>query len=130
MWIDGGYGHGHDVHPSDGVWIPKGLFEYSSQVTFMERDPGVAHYEKVKHKIHKLSINILAGLFFAGGGNAFKELYAMQKEEVSRWMTEGIIDDDQTMYMTLYYRKPSLFHLVPGDWYDVFKLFNNPGALT
>ncbi|XP_035826591.1 protein HtrL [Aplysia californica] len=125
MWMDGGYGHGHDIHPSDGVWVPKGLFDHPDQVTFMERPPGVRKFEPVKHKIHKMSINILAGLFFAGGGGAFKELYDMQKKQVETWMQEGVVDDDQTMYMLLYYKKPSLFHLVPGDWYDVFSLFNS-----
>ena len=124
MWMDGGYGHGKDVHPHDGVWRPKGLFEHADKVTFMERDPGVKAYELDKHRIHKMSINILAGLFFGGGVDAFKELYRLQREEVARWMSEGIVDDDQTMYMLLYYKKPSLFNLVSGDWYDVFTLFN------
>lgn len=124
MWIDGGYGHGQDVHPSDGVWIPHNLFEYSQQITFIEREPGAKFYEGQKDRIHKMSINILAGLFFGGGNEAFKEIYMMQKKQVQEWMDKGIIDDDQTMYMLLYYQKPSLFHLVPGDWYDVFRLFN------
>ncbi|CAL1529125.1 unnamed protein product [Lymnaea stagnalis] len=124
MWMDGGYGHGNDVYPKDDVWTPKELFEHGDKVTFIDRTPGVRAFEKDKARLHKMSINILAGLFFAGGGQAFKELYEMQQQQVDEWMRDGVVDDDQTMYMLLYYKKPSLFHLVPGDWYDVFKLFN------
>ncbi|XP_059141216.1 protein HtrL-like [Physella acuta] len=124
MWMDGGYGHGNNVYPPNNLWIPKGLFEYPNQVTFINRNPGVEHYRSVKDKIHKLSINILAGNFFSGGGENFKELYRLQQEQVGEWMEQGVVDDDQTMYMLIYYKKPSLFRLVTGDWYDVFKLFN------
>ena len=124
VWLDGGYGHGDDIHPADHVWRPKALFEFPDQVTFIEMGNGVKFYEKLKNKIHKMSIAIIAGLFFAGGGRAFTELYALQKEEVARWMKEGICDDDQTMYMTLYYRRPELFRLVRGGWRSVFSLFH------
>ncbi|CAL1529126.1 unnamed protein product [Lymnaea stagnalis] len=124
IWLDGGYGHGNDVYPKDDVWIPKGLFEHGDKVTFMEMGKGVRAYEKDKARLHKMTIATLAGGFFAGGSEVFKELYEMEKQQMDEWMRDGVVDDDQTMIMYLYYKKPSLFHLVPGNWYDVFKLFN------
>ncbi|CAL1535272.1 unnamed protein product [Lymnaea stagnalis] len=124
IWLDGGYGHGLDIYPPDGVWIPKGLFEHSNQVTFLERDPGVELFRSDLHRLHKMSINIVPGGFFAGGIDALGALYEMQKQQLDEWMKSGVVDDDQTMYMQLYYKKPSLFHLVPADWHDAFKLFN------
>ncbi|CAL1548916.1 unnamed protein product, partial [Lymnaea stagnalis] len=53
VWMDGGYGHGHDIYPSDGSWIPKELLENPGRITFIERPPGVLHYEKVKDTMHK-----------------------------------------------------------------------------
>lgn len=122
--MDGGYGKGEDIHPPDGIWKPKDLFEHANQMTFLERKPGVMAFANVRDKIYKMSINIMPGGFFAGGARVIRELYSMQKQELAAWMEKGVIDDDQTMYMQLYFQKPSLFRLVPADWYDVFKLFN------
>ncbi|XP_076449635.1 protein HtrL-like [Babylonia areolata] len=122
-WIDGGYGHGEDVHPADGIWRPANLLEHGDRVTFMEREP-VERYRAVAGRLHKMSINILAGLFFAGGKRALQRLYELQRELIADWMRRGVVDDDQTVYMLLYFRNPELFRLVPGDWNDVFRLFH------
>ncbi|KAK3754138.1 hypothetical protein RRG08_024211 [Elysia crispata] len=124
IWLDAGYGHGADVHPKDGVWLPQNLFEHADQLTFIERAPGALYYESSKDRLHKMSINIIAGLFFGGGGQVVQEAYRRQQKELDRWLKHGIVDDDQTMYMMLYYQDPAMFHLVSGDWSDVFTLFN------
>ncbi|XP_012940111.1 protein HtrL [Aplysia californica] len=128
MWMDGGYGHGHDIHPPDGVWTPKGLFEHSDRITLIEREPGVMQYYSVKDRIHKMSVNALVGGFHAGGSKAFQEWHRLQQQQLVEWMANGVIDDDQTMNMMTYYRKPELFRLVKGDWFDAFKLFNGHGS--
>lgn len=124
IWLDAGYGHGEDVHPKDGVWVPQNLFNHAHQLTFIERSPGALHFKSQKHKLHKMSINIIAGLFFGGGKEVIRQVYKLQQAEVGRWLEAGVVDDDQTMYMMLYYQAPGLFHLVSGDWKDVFTLFN------
>ncbi|KAK7115018.1 hypothetical protein V1264_000967 [Littorina saxatilis] len=123
VWLDGGYGHGEDIHPEDGVWVPKNLFEHSDKVTFIERE-SVEKYRPHAARLHKMSINIIAGLFFAGGKRAFRRLYALQQDLIADWLKRGVVDDDQTTYMLMYFKEPSLFHLVPGDWNDVFTLFD------
>ena len=128
IWLDGGYGHGKDVHPPDGIWKPKNVFEHSDKVTFIEREP-VEKYRKDIDRLHKMSISVIAGLFFAGGRRAFQRLYALQQELIADWLKRGVVDDDQTTYMLMYYKEPQLFHLVRGDWFDVFKLFNSNTTL-
>ena len=123
IWLDGGYGHGESVHPSDGVWEPRNLFEHSERVTFIEREP-VLKYRRDAARLHKMSVNVIAGLFFAGGKRALRRLYALQQVLIADWLERGVVDDDQTTYMLLYFREPELFRLVPGDWNDVFPLFN------
>ncbi|GFN93012.1 protein htrl-like [Plakobranchus ocellatus] len=125
IWLDAGYGKGANIHPKDGVWVPKNLFEYADQLTFIERGQGALYHEPKKEYLHKVSLNIIAGLFFGGGSEVVQEAYRRQQREVMRWVEEGIVDDDQTMYMLLYYQEPAMFHLVQGDWLEVFKLFNS-----
>lgn len=127
VWLDGGYGHGEDVHPPDGIWKPHNLFEHSDKVTFIERE-SVEKFRQDADRLHKLSVNIIAGLFFAGGRRALQRLYALQRELIADWLKRGIVDDDQTIYVLMYYREPELFRLVPGDWNDVFQLFNSNGS--
>jgi hypothetical protein len=94
-------------------------------VTFIERDPGVEAYRQDAARLHKISINIMAGNFFAGGPRAFRRMYKLQRALISDWLSKGlVVDDDQTTYMLMYYKEPQLFHLVKGDWNDAFKLFN------
>ncbi|KAK7497665.1 hypothetical protein BaRGS_00011060, partial [Batillaria attramentaria] len=127
VWLDGGYGHGKDVFPSDGVWQPKNLLEYPDRVTFIERE-SVETYRQHAARLHKMSINIIAGLFFGGGKRAVERLYALQQDLISDWMKNGVVDDDQTTYMLMYFKEPELFRLVRGDWLDVFKLFHEKSS--
>ncbi|XP_059175736.1 protein HtrL-like [Physella acuta] len=126
IWMDGGYGHGVNVFPADHLWIPKGLFEHSDKLTFVERTPGVKHFEAKKDKIHKLSINVLPGGFCGGGSEVIKEIYKRQQEQMEEWMRQGVVDDDQTMNMLIFYKYPSMFNIVKGDWFEAFKLFHSP----
>uniref|UniRef100_A0A2C9KZX9 Uncharacterized protein n=1 Tax=Biomphalaria glabrata TaxID=6526 RepID=A0A2C9KZX9_BIOGL len=125
IWLDGGYGHGQDIYPKNRLWFPKNLFEFADRATFLERTPGVKNLEEKQKILHKLSVNAMPGGFFAGGSKILSALYALQVRLVEEWMSSGIVDDDQTAYMLLYYKNPSMFRLVPADWFDVFKLFNS-----
>ena len=122
VWIDGGYGRGEEIHPKDGVWKPYKLFEHTDQVTFLERED-VEKYRTRSDRLHKMSINIIPGGFFGGGARALERLYALQQQLVIDWLDSGMVDDDQTMYMQLYFKHPDLFNLVRADWYDAFRLF-------
>nr|KAG5696637.1 hypothetical protein BaRGS_034098 [Batillaria attramentaria] len=123
IWLDGGYGRGEDIHPSDGVWKPTQLFQEADKVTFLERE-SVEPYRRHAARLHKMSINIVAGGFIAGGSRALERLYELQQKLIEEWMREGVVDDDQTIYMQLYFRYPRLFNFVRADWYDAFKLFD------
>lgn len=123
IWMDGGYGKGENIHPHDGVWMPTGLFQDAERVTFLERE-SVEPYRQQSERLHKMSINIVAGGFIAGGAGAIERVYKLQQKLVEEWMEEGVVDDDQTIYMQLYFRHPEVFNFVRADWYDAFKLFD------
>ena len=91
-------------------------------MTFIELKP-IETYKDKLHYLHKLDTSVLAGLFWGGGKGALQQLYKIQQQLLADWMKAGIQDDDQTVYVLLYYKRPDLFHLVMGDWYDVFKKF-------
>ncbi|KAK7087319.1 protein HtrL-like isoform X3 [Littorina saxatilis] len=123
IWIDAGYGRGEDIHPADGVWKPLKLFSHMDQVTFLERED-VETYRPLVERLHKMSINIIPGGFVGGGAPALERLYTLQQQHVVDWLHNGVVDDDQTMWMQLYFKHPALFNLVRADWYDAFKIFN------
>lgn len=128
MWLDGGYGHGHpEAYAPGTLWRPSSvLLRHLDQVTFIEREP-VEKYRQYIDRLHKMSINILAGSYFAGGQRALRRLHELQRELIADWLEKGIVDDDQTTYLLMYFKEPQLFNLVRGDWYDVFRLFHDPG---
>ncbi|XP_059151123.1 protein HtrL-like [Physella acuta] len=125
IWLDGGYGHCAPIFPASHIWRPRGLFEHADKVTFIELGKGIEEFRNVKDKIHKMSIAVINGGFIAGGTSALQKLYSLQNEQVEEWMDHGIVDDEQTVYLTLCYKYLSMFHLVRGTWHDAFKLFNS-----
>jgi hypothetical protein len=72
-----------------------------------------------------MSVNIIPGGFFGGGSKALTRLYELQQVKVADWLNTNVVDDDQTLYMQLYFEHPELFRLVRADWYDAFRLFNS-----
>ena len=126
VWLDGGYAHGDNVYPEDGVWRPRNLFEHSDKVTMIERKKGVEFYREDMHRLHKLSIAVLNGGFVGGGKKVLQRLQAMSQEVVADWLKRGVVDDDQSLMMMVYYKDPCMFRLVHGDWHDAFRLFHQP----
>jgi hypothetical protein len=79
---------------------------------------------KHRHLLHKLRVAPLVGGFIGGGQGVLRRLHVLTQEVVADWLRSGVIDDDQSCMAMTYYRDPSLFRLVRGGWYDVFKLFH------
>nr|KAG5710627.1 hypothetical protein BaRGS_013273 [Batillaria attramentaria] len=123
IWLDGGYGRGENIHPPEGIWKPTQLLRESDRVTLLERE-SVEPFRRHRERLHKMSVNVVAGGFIAGGPRALERLYALQRDLLEEWMKLGVVDDDQTVYMQLCFRTPELFNLVRADWYDAFKLFD------
>ncbi|KAK7475521.1 hypothetical protein BaRGS_00033210 [Batillaria attramentaria] len=125
VWLDAGYGHGNDVYPPDCVWsLPRRLLDNPDKVTIIERLP-IEGFRNTTAQLHKKQVAVLCGGFFAGGKRALERLYAIQNDIISEWLERGIADDEQSVFTVAYFREPELFHLVCGDWYDVFKLFRD-----
>lgn len=124
IWLDGGYGHGLNVFPPDGIWRPKHVFQYPDKVSFIQLE-SPEKYRNVSDRLHKIHTAVFNGAFFGGGKEALVRMYALQKELISDWLARGVADDDQTVYVLLYYREPELFNLIPGDWYDALTALNS-----
>ena len=124
VWLDASYARDGNVIPSDGVWTPHRLLEHEDRVTFILRGD-IERYRHQSHRLHKISVNILVGGFFAGGVDVVRRVYALQQDLARHWMNSSVVDDDQTMYMLLYYDHPEMFRLVSGEWFDAFRLFSS-----
>ncbi|XP_041358592.1 protein HtrL-like isoform X2 [Gigantopelta aegis] len=119
FWIDGGYGHGEaGVYPSDGVWKP--VLAHSDKVMLLQLKP-IDEWEHVPD-LHKKNINILAGGVFGGGVDVLRRYHELHVKLIDEWMRKGIVDDDQTANIQLYFRDRTMFHLVRSGWFDLFKL--------
>ena len=124
FWIDAGYGHGDsDVLPADEEWSPTKLMTMNTTVTFtVLNDPNL--HKDIILKLHKKNVDpVISGGFFGGHKKAVLEFYHLYNKVFNSMVLENIVDDDQNIALMCYYELPRLFNLVPGDWFDAFKLY-------
>lgn len=125
-WVDFGY-----VRDKDTLYgLKRWRYSFNDQMNFFAIRPplSIKSFEKVKHFIFNNEVYVIGGVIVAKQSTwqAFLPvLYGNQK----RLLQEGIIDDDQGVYMMCFYTHPKLFCLNPlGDnnWFDVFKRHHTP----
>lgn len=44
--------------------------------------------------------------------------------EIKLYESAGILDNDQNLFKQIYYKNPSKFHLVPGDWFELLRHYS------
>ena len=119
FWIDCGYGHGErDVYPPSGVWKP--AIKRLDKVMLLQLK-SLDEWEHVAD-LHKKNINILAGGVIGGGVDVLRRYHQLHVKLMDEWMQKGIVDDDQTANIQLYFRNRTMFHLIKSGWFDLFKL--------
>ena len=64
------------------------------------------------------------GGFFGGSTKAVKDYFDLHHYVLEDFLAHNMVDDDQTIAVECFLRKPSLFEMVPGEWYEVFKLYS------
>ena len=123
-WMDMGYGHGVDIFPKGRRWAPMNLMSNSDdKVTYIM----VQWLWQIGSllDVYKHNVNgLLCGGFFGGSSKAIHELYRTHKSVFRTCLNHGVVDDDQTIIIGCVHKNINLFNLVPGDWFDVFKLFH------
>ena len=55
---------------------------------------------------------------------AVEDYFNLHHFVLEDFLAHNMVDDDQTIAVECFLRWPSLFNMVPGEWYDVFKLFH------
>ncbi|CAH1783379.1 unnamed protein product, partial [Owenia fusiformis] len=124
FWMDAGYGHGNSsiFPPENCPWAPCNIL--TDMISYINLYPTDV-YKPAINRLYKMSVApALNGGFFGGSKNAIHTYHKLYKAVLEDWLKNGRIDDDQTMALACYFKKPNLFNLVPGGWNDVFKLFN------
>ncbi|CAH1779119.1 unnamed protein product [Owenia fusiformis] len=123
FWMDAGYGHGNsDIFPpEDCPWAPCNIL--NNTISYVKLEP-VDIYKPDINRLYKMAVApVISGGFFGGSKKAIQNFYKLYKDVLEDWLKNGRIDDDQTVALACYFKRPSLFNLVPGGWDDVFKLF-------
>ena len=65
----------------------------------------------------------VSGGFFGGSRKALQEYHDLYHEVLEDFLSSDMVDDDQTVAIECYLRRPELFNMVPGGWNDAFWLF-------
>ncbi len=122
-WLDMGYGHGQDVFPKSCNWAPNNIMDNSNKITYIAVN-NVSIVQSVL-QLYKQKVGPgVNGGFFGGGRQAVESYYQLHKDVVDDFLKHNMIDDDQTVAVECFLRQPNMFNMVPGNWYDVFKLFH------
>ena len=122
-WLDMGYGHGQDVYPKYCDWTPKNIMDDLDRITYV----AVNNVSTVRSVFQLYKQRVGPGVnggFFGGSAQAVEDYYKLHHHVLEDFLAHNMVDDDQTIAVECFLRKPSLFNMVPGEWYDVFKLFH------
>ncbi|XP_033759000.1 protein HtrL-like [Pecten maximus] len=121
VWIDAGYGHGTGIYPENGKWLPAKLLGMHRKITFIQLRDIAADDDS---DLHKGKEPVLNGGFFGGDKWAIEEYYRTYRDVFCACLNKNVVDDDQSIALYTYFRYPSLFEFVRGDWYDAIKLYS------
>ena len=106
------------MYPPSGVWKP--AIKRLDKVMLLQLK-SLDEWEHVAD-LHKKNINILAGGVIGGGVDVLRRYHQLHVKLMDEWMQKGIVDDDQTANIQLYFRNRTMFHLIKSGWFDLFKL--------
>ncbi|KAK7479232.1 hypothetical protein BaRGS_00029576, partial [Batillaria attramentaria] len=135
FWIDAGYVAAEHVCDSEDVndcqihipagtrWRPEPLLSTENLVTFVRlNDPDL--FVNVTD-LHKLPLeSALAGGFFGGSGGVMAYYERLFNKCLLADLAEGTVGEDQRVALNAYWEQPGIFNLVPGRWFDAYRLFH------
>ena len=121
FWTDMAYGHGHDIYPKSCSWAPRSIMT-GDRITYIE----LYDLRRISsfRTIYKQKVApFMNGGFFGGSSAAIDDYYHLYNAVFEDLLDENVVDDDQTVAVACYFRRPQLFNLVTGSWYSTFTLF-------
>jgi len=122
IWLDGGYTHGSvDISKLD--WNPKSLYDVKDKISIIGLRPITDMISDDPVAFSNQYIDIINGGFFGGHKNTIDIVRNKYYEIVHEMLTVHRMKEDDQFYWTfLAHRHPELVNLVPGSWYDAFKI--------
>ena len=131
-WADFGYGHGNtSLFPKSCSWLPEEIMTESlkDKITYLKIYD--AYNIKSTEDFIKLPVeSFIAGGFFGGSKVAIENYYKTHRTTFAELLDNNFVDDDQALAAASYFKDPSLFHFVPGSWFDAFKVLGQHGTYT
>ena len=126
FWIDIGYGHGnHSIFPKSGCWSPQKIIDDGRNddvITYIAVND-ITQVESIL-QLYKRRIGPgVSGGFFGGPWKALEQYHDLYHEVLEDFLSRDMVDDDQTVALECYLRRPDLFNMVSGGWNDAFRLF-------
>jgi len=116
IWFDCGLGHSKVIYPK--VFNPKGLIEnHFNEIAVIQLQSINPHYADMSF-FFKSHLDVIGGGFFGGSKEAISR-YALEYDRIlNKAMDSGLIDDDQSITLFVYFDNPDLFFLQRGTWYS------------
>ena len=123
VWLDAGYGHGHDdMYPRKWRWSPQ-LPEHA--VALIKLTPDWDQIERYGIKqLYRQDVSVIGGGFQSIPIALIEQFYRLYSSIlIDMIVRQRMIDDDQTILVLSVQRQPSLFHIEHGDWFGAFTMF-------
>eukprot|EP00741_Cyanophora_paradoxa_P006290 tig00000989_g6098.t1 len=129
IWIDAGIHTGMLLTKHLGRPIPvwggpdARLFQMpKTSVRFMATD--IPQWKDLDFRSFTMAhVNRFAGTMFGGHKNAIQWLYERCEEVYEEWISMNVVDQDQTVFSTLYLKYPHNFDIFVGWWPRVVEDF-------
>lgn len=119
MWMD----FGIHVHMLPDQYLNKPLtIPLKKKIKFLCRSrPQITDLD-IK-KFYKSHTNRLAGTMFTASDTYMNILESLVEEEVLNALNNNVVDNDQSIFNTIYLKNKHLFELYNGDWSDLLKKY-------
>ncbi|EFP04483.1 hypothetical protein CRE_21018, partial [Caenorhabditis remanei] len=123
IWIDAGYGHANEnFFLYSYKWRPA---LPDGKISLIKVTPDFDDLKKYDlPKLYRKNVALISGGFIAGDKHAIGQLHSIIHRKFIQLIYQNRIDDDQTLLTLAVNSFPQLFHVVYGDWFDAFRLFD------
>lgn len=120
IWMDAGYTH-NTVKLSEIDWYPSSIITEKNKLSVIAlRSLDDA---SINPRIFfNQYIDVIIGGFFGGTKQTIITIFELYYDLIEECLRKGIKDDDQFYMTILAKRRPDLFNVIQGDWFDGIKI--------
>ena len=117
-WIDFGYNHGGDKFSDCNDFCFEWKYDFPDKVTYFYNKE--INNKPVFYLVQSFELNIMGAPFVVSKTYA-KEHWDLIRNAMITLIDVGLIDDDQTLMLMAYRKKPEIFNLMKSDWFMPLK---------